>query len=337
VVHVDLSVLEWFLAFAGILWSLNSTRRWLGLSWVALIASATGTILIAAAPFFGKGGPVMSNYLPVLQDPLFLTGLLVFAAGFALLVLRSLLAVPPVGVGLDGPGALRFGMNTAAVSAAMALLAFIWSWLTLPATLEGKPYYELLFWGGGHVLQLTYTSLLLVAWLWLASASGIRIPLTPRVTALLFGLGLVAVFIVPLIYLAHDVTSIGHRKLFTWLMQFGGSLAIVPLSAAVVLGLARGETLPNTARPLKAALMTSLILFGAGGLIGFLIQQVGTATGRPVEFDLPASKNVIASRLNLTPETLSRILHNLVEAGLITVKGRQVTVHDVEQLRRFDQ
>jgi len=78
---------------------------------------------------------------------------------------------------------------------------------------------------------------------------------------------------------------------------------------------------------------------GAQRLIGFLIQQVGVgaATGRPVEFDLPASKNIIASRLNLTPETLSRILHNLMETGLITVKGRRITVHDVERLCRFDQ
>ena len=78
---------------------------------------------------------------------------------------------------------------------------------------------------------------------------------------------------------------------------------------------------------------------GTQRLIGFLIQQVGVgaATGRSVEFDLPASKNIIASRLNFTPETLSRILHNLMETGLITVKGRQITVHDVEQLCRFDQ
>ena len=78
---------------------------------------------------------------------------------------------------------------------------------------------------------------------------------------------------------------------------------------------------------------------GTQRLIGFLIRQVGVgaATGRPVEFDLPASKNIIASRLNFTPETLSRILHNLMETGLITVKGRRITVHDVEQLRRFDQ
>ncbi len=77
---------------------------------------------------------------------------------------------------------------------------------------------------------------------------------------------------------------------------------------------------------------------GTQRLIGFLIRQVGVGVemDRPVELDLPASKNVIASRLNLTPETLSRILHNLVGMGLIMVKGRRIIVHDVEWLRCFD-
>ena len=69
--------------------------------------------------------------------------------------------------------------------------------------------------------------------------------------------------------------------------------------------------------------------------IGFLVQQAGISGIQQVELELPASKHVIASRLNLTPETLSRVLHDLSEAGLITVKGRQITIHDVEQLSRF--
>lgn len=51
---------------------------------------------------------------------------------------------------------------------------------------------------------------------------------------------------------------------------------------------------------------------------------------------LPTSKQVIASRLNITPETLSRVFHNLAQAGLISVQGRQVRIHDLRRLREFD-
>lgn len=62
----------------------------------------------------------------------------------------------------------------------------------------------------------------------------------------------------------------------------------------------------------------------------------GNTESSRVAFELPASKHVIASRLNLTPETLSRILHGLSESGLITVNGKQITVLDVASLSRFD-
>ncbi len=72
-------------------------------------------------------------------------------------------------------------------------------------------------------------------------------------------------------------------------------------------------------------------------VIGFLLQLAGTSAGGPVEFELPASKHIIASRLNLTPETLSRILHGLSELGQIAVKGRRITVLDMARLRQFDE
>jgi len=45
VVHVDLSVLVWFLAFGGVLWSLNSTPRFMVLGWSALGFAALGAAL----------------------------------------------------------------------------------------------------------------------------------------------------------------------------------------------------------------------------------------------------------------------------------------------------
>ena len=38
-----------------------------------------------------------------------------------------------------------------------ALLAFGWSFVVLPPSLEGRAYYEILYWGGGHALQFTWT------------------------------------------------------------------------------------------------------------------------------------------------------------------------------------
>jgi len=48
---------------------------------------------------------------------------------------------------------------------------------------------------------------------------------------------------------------------------------------------------------------------------------------------LPAPKQVIASRLNLTPETLSRIFNELSAANIIEVKGKKITVNDIQRLR----
>ena len=75
---------------------------------------------------------------------------------------------------------------------------------------------------------------------------------------------------------------------------------------------------------------------GTQRLIGFLLEQPQTATYGGVEIALPASKTVIASRLNLTPETLSRILHTLSEQSLISVHGRVIVAHDIERLRGFE-
>ena len=272
VVHVDLSVLVWFLAFGGVFWSLNSTTSFIRLGWSALFFATLGTIVMVLAPFIGNGNPLMSNYIPVLQDSVFITGLLLFAAGITLLVLRSMFAIPLVGLQITGVGSLRFGLNTAAISAIMALLAFFWSFLAMPDFVTGKAFYELLFWGGGHMLQFTYTLLMLVAWLWLATASGLRIALSPRVVLLLFILGLMAVFTVPLIYYSYKIISVEHIKLFTWLMAYGGSLATLPLALAILHGFFISSPASGSQTPLRASLIMSMILFGVGGVIGFMIQ-----------------------------------------------------------------
>jgi cytochrome c oxidase subunit I len=271
VVHVDLSVLVWFVAFAGVFWSLAGSRQWLLLGRAALLLCALGTLGMVVAPFAGSARAVMANYVPVLDGPLFLAGLLVFSAGGAVMVVRALFTTQLAGAELDGAAALRVGLFGAAASAAVALFAFLWSWLALPAGLDPRTYYELLFWGGGHVLQFTWTLFMLVAWLWLADAIGARLPLSPRMVLMLFALALLLVLATPLVYLAYDVTSVEHRRLLTWMMRVGGGLSILPIGLALILALVELREVDARARPLRAALVTSALLFAAGGFIGLTI------------------------------------------------------------------
>ncbi|MCF8197218.1 MAG: Crp/Fnr family transcriptional regulator [Sulfuritalea sp.] len=73
-------------------------------------------------------------------------------------------------------------------------------------------------------------------------------------------------------------------------------------------------------------------------VVGYLLQhcpQNGACEGS-FDISLPTSKQVIASRLNLTPETLSRIFHDLSTNHLIEVSGKKITINDVARLREFD-
>ncbi len=316
VVHVDLSVLVWFVALGGLLWSLAGSARGVGWGWVALAGATAGAFAMSAAAFVGSGEPIMANYIPVLDRPLFLGGLVLFGAAAGVLVLRSLAAATKPGARFEGDGVLRFGLNAAAVSAGVALLAFGWSWLVVPQSLAGRAYYEILFWGGGHALQFTWTLLMLVAWMWLAGACGARLRLSPRIALLMFALALVAVFVTPWAYLAHDVASVEHRDLLTWAMRLGGGVAIAPVALAIALALPALARVPETARPLRAALVWSIALFAAGGLIGMFINGANVR--------IPAHYH--GCIVGVTLALMGLTWHLLPQLGYAAPKGRMATL-----------
>lgn len=77
---------------------------------------------------------------------------------------------------------------------------------------------------------------------------------------------------------------------------------------------------------------------GKQRIIGYLLREAPEPGQgeKGVTVSLPTSKGTIASRLNLTQEHFSRILHELSDAGLIRVEGRQIHIPDMEKLLRFD-
>ncbi|NTV09970.1 MAG: Crp/Fnr family transcriptional regulator [Zoogloea sp.] len=74
-------------------------------------------------------------------------------------------------------------------------------------------------------------------------------------------------------------------------------------------------------------------------VIGYLLQAAETAppdADGKCTIELSSTKQLIASRLNLTPETLSRALGELSAAGLIVVHGRHITLHQLARLAAYE-
>lgn len=272
VVHVNLSVLIWLLSIAGVFWSLScrsEAPRWDRLSfWLA----ALGTLVVSLSPFLGAGDPLMNNYVPILQHPVFYAGMGLFTLGIVSHLLRCGLdrIRPTVDQALQGSDALRGAIRLSALIVALAVLAMLVSMIEIPASVQGQAYFEFLFWGGGHVLQFNHALLMMVAWVVLASGGGYRLALSPRQTLLFFILLALPVVTVPYWYGAYEVTSAEHRMAFTNLMRFGG-LFCLPIGLAVALSW-RGASRANGEQVyLRAALWSSMWLFALGGVLGYMI------------------------------------------------------------------
>ncbi len=274
VVHVNQSVLIWFLAMAGVIWALAGEPR--GVGTLPLGLALAGTLGLSASAFVGEGAPLMNNYVPVLQRPLFFAALGLFAAG---VLLRLAVAFGPLarrGLARE-PDLVATAGFTVALSCLVALASLLWSWLGMPAGLEPEIHYEYLFWGAGHALQFAFTQGMMLAWLMLAAATDAGSRVSDRALQAILLLGVLPLLAVPAIHALHPVFSVESRVAFTRLMQFGGGLGAIPLGLLVLYALFKSQPVKDAAtRPLRNALGMSLLLFAAGGLIGGLIGGVNT-------------------------------------------------------------
>ena len=67
-------------------------------------------------------------------------------------------------------------------------------------------------------------------------------------------------------------------------------------------------------------------------VVNYLLEQLERTPRGDACIVLPAPKKAIASLLNLTPETFSRVLRSLVEEGTLVVGGRRIHVRDKARL-----
>ena len=267
VVHVDLSVAVWFMAFAAVIWSALGREGVAWLGWSGFALAALGTAVMTVSPFLPGADPVLNNYIPVLQQRVFYASLWICGAGFSLAVLRALITTWPRPF-FNAP--LQTGAFLGAVAAFLALVAFVWSWAMVPK-IEEKIYFEVLFWGGGHTLQFQHALLMVVAWLWIASHLGQPSTASPRALSAMFWIAALPLLVVPAIYFTIPAGELAHMELFAKLMVWGHPY-MAPLILVGFLSL--WGTRKAAPDPAKSAFIASFSLFAVGGVLAYMIQGV---------------------------------------------------------------
>ena len=146
------------------------------------------------------------------------------------------------------------------------------------------------------------------------------------------------------------IGSGGHFGLATAILDGPQTIAadalmdsnLIMVPRAVLLDSAR--THPEVAMNIAAALSRGIVSLtgdieayslhsGRQRVANYLLRIATVNAARARPFPLPAKKSIIASRLGLTPEYFSRMLHDLIVARAIVVEGRQITILDASLLR----
>jgi len=71
-------------------------------------------------------------------------------------------------------------------------------------------------------------------------------------------------------------------------------------------------------------------------LVSYLLEHVVETNDDEATIRVELPRHVIASRLSITPETLSRLLRGLVEDRILTIEDRIIFVHSLSRLRPYD-
>lgn len=224
-----------------------------------------GAALLASAGLLGLGQPLLNDFVPVLDHPLFYAGLVLLTAGVAL-PLGGLVATYPRWRDLR-PELMGACLAALTVLVSVAVMAYTLATVS-PVGVERAVWVRSLFWGPGYVLLFAETMLMATAWMLLTRLVVAPGPAWDRWAraALFLYLPFLALLVSAL--LGGDAGR--NATIDRWVAN-AISGAGLGLPSILLLVLVLGQFLHSGVRPWRSpaalALLGSLLLYGTGGLI----------------------------------------------------------------------
>ncbi len=208
VVHINLSILVWFLSLTAAIWSYRLQTS--NFTIIYIILAFFSTALIVFSPICEKNLPVMNKYIPICENIIFILGISLFGVVillFAFYALYTLLWYDftalhegraesksrralsnPAGKFIseedktlfpfsnsDNYPLIHFTILSTTILFILVWLCFTISYLKLREVIKLTEvsiefYYELLLWSGSHLLQFIYSQILVLIWMILLSS-----------------------------------------------------------------------------------------------------------------------------------------------------------------------
>lgn len=283
VIHVIFSFVVWFLSLLGALLCVTTYRltngapraNWMGR--LAIWLAAAAFVLLLVPGLMDRGEPSLNNYVPIIIDPLYYTGLVLFAASLTLQFMRFALNFP----GHDGPfDPISQGVAVAGVIYFVALICFGVSLGIRWGTPVDPSFNEDVFWAGGHVLQYLNTLLMMIGWYILGGIVISRPIIDPRLFRFILLWFLLAAAALLSLSVVYDPTSVEGREAYTW-AQFGMAPPTLVFVGAAIVSLALHKKQVggfNWREPALLALFLSIAVFGLGGYLGLFVDGADTRT-----------------------------------------------------------
>ncbi|HEY0968791.1 MAG TPA: hypothetical protein VGD88_15475 [Opitutaceae bacterium] len=272
VVHVNLALSVWFYAFVSALATLRAPAGNRRLDLAAYGLAVLGVATMLAGALVRGAEPVLANYIPVIDHPLYIAGLGLFFAAILLFVARR---TGPAAGPADGglPAEAAVGVQVCGIVLVLAAATWISARSALPAGLNRLTFFEFSHWGAGHVLQVANVCAMLAVWLWLLQRATGHSALTPRTAGVLFALLVAPHFAMPLL----SAQGVMHRTYIegaTLLMRWGIFPVVLLLFLVGVRHLRRHSLRPDdpAARLARAGFVASAGLTLLGIVLGSLIR-----------------------------------------------------------------
>jgi cytochrome c oxidase subunit 1 len=282
IVHVNLSITVWMLTILCLINSITFTGIKQKLSSWPLLVATLGTILISISIFFG-GEPSLNNYIPILENIVFIIGISLFLSGVLVSCLLSVLEF------FCTKSRNAYNQNLSIVSFSTSIIyitAIMCFYLTTSQlnnrilNYENSHYYELVFWAFGHIVQYVFIQLLIFSWFILAQAHlGSQI-ISQMSWNKIFYINPIICIVCPLFFIFASVESGAYIEFFTMHMKYFGGIS-ASISATIILY----HLYKIKSKKLDYKIycfIFSLLIFAIGGLIGYLIS--GTNVTVPAHY-----------------------------------------------------